>query len=285
MDESGSAESRLFTLSCVVSHGGQWWFFENAWIKWLEKKNQELRKQGRTELSRYKASDCSCFQNEFKDWNKGEQIAFLEGLLNVFRRHSTGIISYTLDLRHITEEMPGTEGKEQAIAYILLLDHIMVWIGERIFEDKRYVGDRLSIIHDRTTGYDSVLLDAFNAMKDDQTFKYRDHFTTLAPKGWQDCLLLQPADLIAYENFKLIERKHAGARSRKIMELLLDLESIGGRGVELTHEGIKEINAKQTDESRRALYENARIWQPKKKTSEDGDLKVAATKTASWEER
>jgi len=259
IDESGSAESHLFTLSCVVSHGGQWWHFENAWVNWLEKKNQELRKQGREQLSRYKASDCSCFHNEFADWDKDEQIAFLEGFLNVFRRHATAIISYTVDLRHIAEEMPGTKEKSQVIAYILLLHNIMVWIGERLLEDKRFARDRIALIHDRTPRHDSVLLDAFNAMKNDEAFKHRNRFTTITPMGWEDCILLQPADLIAYENFKIIEREHAGQQRRKIMELLLDLDSVGGRGVDLTRQGIKEINDKQTDESRKALYENARI--------------------------
>jgi hypothetical protein len=262
IDESGSAESHLFTLSCIVSHGGQWWWFENAWLRWLDKKNQELRKQGRKELSRYKAADCSWYKNEFDDWTKDEQIGFVEGLLNVFRYHNTAIISYTVDLRYIAEEMPEASKKPEAVAHILLLSHIMVWIGERILDDKRYASDRISLIHDRTAGYDAVLLDAFNAMKNDEKFKPRNRFTTIAPMGWERCALLQPADLIAYENFKIIERKHAGEKAPKFMELLLDLDSIGGRGVEITREGIKEINAKQTGESRRALYGNARIWKP-----------------------
>lgn len=262
IDESGSAESHLFTLSCIVSHGGQWWHFENAWVKWLEKRNQELKKQGRKELSRYKASDCSCFQNEFADWKPDEQMSFLGGLLNVFRRHNTAIISYTLDLRHVAEEMPGADKKPEAIAYILFLQKIMIWIGERIFTDKKYAGERIALIHDRTTHHDSVLLDAFNAMKNDEAFVHRDRFTAIAPMGWENCVLLQPADLIAYENFKIIERKRAGSKRRKIMELLLDLNSVGGRGVEIPRQGIKELNTALTTESRRALYENARIWQP-----------------------
>lgn len=264
IDESGSAESHLFTLSCIVSHGGQWWHFENAWVRRLQKKNVELNEQGRKEFSRYKASDCSCFQNEFEDWNKDEQVAFLEGLLNVFRYHNTAIISYTVDLRHIAEEMPGVGEKSKAIAYILLLHNIMVWIGDRILADEKYASDQIAFVHDRTSHYDSVLLEAFTAMKNDESFKYRNRFATITPMGWEECNLLQPADLIAYENFKLIERKHAGQKSRKIMELLLNLDSIGGRGVELTREGIKEINSKQTHESRQALYENARIWRPRK---------------------
>jgi hypothetical protein len=265
IDESGSRESHLFTLSCVVSHGGQWWHIENAWLKRLEKKNQKLKAQGRQELSRYKAADCSSFHNEFADWTKDEQKAFLEGLLDVFRYHPTAIVSYTVDLNHIAEQMPETKGKPEAVAYVLLLHNIMVWIGDRVLEDERYRKDNIALIHDRTPRYNSVLLDAFDAMKDDETFKYRNRFTTIAAMGWEDCVPLQLADLIAYENFKIVERTHAGQKRRKIMELLLDLNSVGGRGVELTRQWVKEIDAKQTEESRQSLYEIARVRQPNKK--------------------
>jgi hypothetical protein len=263
IDESGSAESHLFTLACTVTHGGMWWHFENHWLKVLAAKNAELRKAGRKELSRYKAADCSNRLNEFEGWTLDEQKDFLQKLLNVFRRHSTVIFSYTIDLRHIAEEMPGTTGKEMAVAYVLLLHNLMNQIGKRVLDDNRYRGDRISLIHDRTPKWDAVLLDAFNAMKNDPLFSFGPRYTTIAPMGWEDCIPLQPADLIAYENFKLIERTHSGNKRRKIMELLLDLSSIGGTGIELTRDWVKEINDRYTDEERRLLYENARIWKPK----------------------
>jgi hypothetical protein len=258
IDESGDETSKLFTLSCITSHGGMWWWFENAWVQWLEKTNLELRRQGRTILSRYHAADCSNCSGEFEGWTREEQIAFAEGLLKVFRHHNVAIISYTVDLRHISEEFPEARGKPKAIAYAWFLQKIMYWIGERLLDDKRYSDQRVSLVHDRTD-FGSVLLDAFNAIKNDPAYKHNSRFTTIAPMGWQDCILLQPADLIAYENFKLIERKHAKKTRRKFMERLLELDSIGGRGVEIPREGVRDLNTHLTPESKKSIYKIARI--------------------------
>jgi len=244
-----------------MGHGGNLWHFENAWVRVLEGKNCELLRAGRKELTRFKAADCSSRVNEFEGWSSEEQRCFLGSLLRVFARHNLAIFSYTLELKHISEEMVGTKGKEKEVAYALLLHNLMVMIGKRVLGDPRFP-DRIALIHDRTTGFDSVLLDAFNAMRKDESFIYKDRFTTIAPMGWGDCILLQPADFLAYENFKIGERKRAGASRRKVMDELLDLGSIGGTGIELTRDWVKEINEKQTEEDRQSLYEIARIAKP-----------------------
>jgi hypothetical protein len=77
--------------------------------------------------------------------------------------------------------------------------------------------------------------------------------------GWETCVPLQPADLIAYENFKIVEREAAGVKRRKSMELILNLDSFAGRGVKLKPEAFKEIRRKHIEESVRILFENARI--------------------------
>lgn len=44
-------------------------------------------------------------------------------------------------------------------------------------------------------------------MKDDSQSRYMRVFTTITPQCWQDCVPLQPADLIAYELFKELDRR------------------------------------------------------------------------------
>jgi hypothetical protein len=265
IDESGDGNGRLFTLSCVVTSGGLWWYFENAWLKWLEKTNAVLRAQGRKEITRYHSMECSSYINEFEGWDGTERIHFQEGLLDVFRYHNTAIISFTVDLKDIAEIMSGIRGKSKEIAYIWFLQKIMVWIGERILDDSKYKALNVGLIHDRTPDCDAVLLNAFNAMKDDEGFDHRRRFATIAPMGWEDCVPLQPADFIAYENFKIIERQRAGKPRRKVMELLLDLISVGGRGVEITRKGVEDFDKNMTKDQRRKLYEIARIPRPKKR--------------------
>jgi len=255
MDDSGSTESHLLTLSCLVGHGGMWWWIEQAWLNVLEKKNKELRAQGRKELSRYHAADCSFRYKEFEGWTVDEQIELTDQLIRKVFRHPMVIVSYTLDTKDLVAEFPEAKGKPHGLAHIFLLNHIVKYIAEKILTDKRYLHDRIALIHDRSE-YGAVLLEAFNHLKNDETLMNRERFTTIAPMGWEDCVPLQPADMIAYSNFKTVERGH---KKRKDFALILDLDSIGGRGVFLKREAFREIRGKLDDDSKKVLFENARI--------------------------
>lgn len=259
-DDSGSTESGLLTLSCLIGWGGEWFWFENLWLNCLEKMNKQLRGQGRKELSRYHASDCSCRLGEFADWTTDEQRQLTQQLLAIFSRHPLVVISYTVDLNDIVAEIPESHENPKGIAHVILLTNLMVKIGERVFDNKRfdYSKDCIALVHDRGD-VDAILLEAFHHMKNDETFKHRKQFTTLESMSWKDCVPLQAADLLAYENFKAIERGGAGHKRRKTLELLLDLRSFGGLGTKLTRVGIREIIQKHDEKSKKILFANARI--------------------------
>jgi hypothetical protein len=93
------------------------------------------------------------------------------------------------------------------LAYILLLNHIVKYTAEKILPDKRYADDRIALVHDRSD-HDAILLEAFNHLKSDEALPNRERFTTITSMGWEDCVPLQPADMIAYSNFKTVERGH-----------------------------------------------------------------------------
>jgi hypothetical protein len=78
-------------------------------------------------------------------------------------------------------------------------------------------------------------------MRNDPTFKCADNFSSLVPMRWQDCLLLEPADLIAYENFKEADGRKSDRRRRKSLELLLDLKSFGGTAKKIDQDTLAEI--------------------------------------------
>lgn len=256
IDESGSAKTRLLTLSCVVGHGGMWWWIEQAWLEVLAKKNAELKAQGRKPISRYHASDCSNLKKEFEDWTIPEQIAFTEQLIDkVFRRHPLWITSYTLDLRDLVAEFPEAEENPYGLAHVLLLHHIMKFAAENVLADKRYLQERLLLIHDRSD-YDAVLLDAFKQMQNDQMLINHERFTTILPMVWEDCVLLQPADMLAYGNFRTVAN---GLKMRKDFELIVNVDSFGGRGTFLKREAFSEIRKRHDEESLKALFEIARI--------------------------
>jgi hypothetical protein len=230
----------LFTLACIYTESSTWSWFELAWQNCLDKKNKELAAQGRRQITRYHASNCSCRYDEFKGWTTKEQIEFTQSLMNVFMQHPTHTIAYTINLQELAEEVPSPEPDVMGFAYGLLLKYLMLEIGQFIGRSQRYRDARVTLIHDRCD-YDAVLLDNFNSMVNDPTFSYRSSFSTIASMGWQDCPLLQPADLIAYENLKEAERRPAGRLRRKSLEALLDLDSFGAKARGLSRDNIKSI--------------------------------------------
>lgn len=245
IDDSGNND--IFTLSCVMAQGTNWTWFVIDWENVLEETNRKLREQGRKELSRYHAADCSSRHNEFEGWTTEEQIEFTKKLLKVFEKNSNAVtvISYSVNLNELTEEIPDAHDDPYRAAYSLVLKFLMIEIGE-MFEiaNKNDRGNidliKVALVHDRGN-YDATLLHSFKSLMADPSFRFRQMFTTIAPMGWENCTPLQPADLLAYENFKESERYVVDRKRRKTLELLLSLESFGGRAKAFNRDMLRKL--------------------------------------------
>jgi hypothetical protein len=238
VDESGN--DKFFTLSCLVAAYGAWVWFELDWKQCLDEKNAELKQQDRPLISRYHAADASSQVNEFAGWTPAEVTDFFKKLLGVFRKHITNTVGYTINLREFVEVFPETANDPKKPAYGLLLKYLMIEIGNNILAREKW--NLVSIIHDRTKGYNQTLLDAFDAMIVDETFAHRERFSSITPMSWEHCIPLQPADMVAYENFKEVEGGHKNRLRRRSLQALLDCEStFGGKCVEIPLQGIREI--------------------------------------------
>ena len=161
---------------------------------------------------------------------------------SVFRAHITNTVAYTVSLSDFVAEFPNSADDPKKPCYGLLLKYLMIEIGNNILAREK---DQLvCIIHDRAKGYNQLLLESFDSMVNDDTFRYRERFSSIAPMSWEHCIPLQPADVLAYENFKEVERQPHIRKRRKSLEALLDLEStFGGKCVSIPREGIRDIKA------------------------------------------
>jgi len=227
---------RIFTLSCLVAIGSKWMWFSSDWKKCIRRVNKRLRAQGRKTIKRYHASDCSNCLNDFAGWSRDEQIAFTSDLLVVFQKHSVDTTAYSVDLQDFSEVFPGVKPGEETLVslYGLLMKFLLSEMGSRYCQRPE---TKMALIHERSP-YDGVLARAFNQMMNDPGFAYKHSFTSLTSASWEDCIPLQPADLVAYENMKETERRVVGRRRRKSLELLLDLGSFGGRGRFIQRDGL-----------------------------------------------
>lgn len=229
MDESGN--SRFFTLSCLLARPKDWMWIESAWKKVLKWKNDELKKAGRQAISRFHAADCSSRVGEFKGWSVEEQIEFVKRLLAIFKKYMTSVVAYTVPIVDFKEVFQ--EHQDEAIAnlYGLLTEFLMSQVIWDI-EDQAGKGAisrvRIALIHDRSD-YDHHILNAFNKAKNDETFRGRDAFVSITSQGWETCVPLQAADLLAYETFKDAENHVIGRPRRKSLTSILEGPAFGGR--------------------------------------------------------
>lgn len=229
IDESYSSE--FFTLSCLKSDLATWRSFESGWKNVLRFINKKLKAQGRQQISRYHAADCSSRKGEFIGWTTEEQIALTQEFLKVFKRNWVSVTAYTMPIKSFLQVFPEFNRDPIGECYAELLKWLMMEIADQVTHYPDYVRlkpVKFVLFHDRCN-YDSVLLNTFNQVLADRTFGAQHMFSTIAPLSSTDCIPLQAADLVAYEDFKEAERHSTGRQRRKTLDLLLAMNgSFGG---------------------------------------------------------
>ena len=254
---------KVFNLSCVVAYDNMWPWFEMAWVKVLEEKNAELKSQGRKQLSRYHASDCSTFNGEFKNWSTDEQIEFSQRLLDVFRKHPVHIHGFGMPLQLLVQEIPETASNPVGFAYVILLTMLVAQINEKTMS--LYPDDKISLHHDHCD-HDGALADTFAQLLGDENFDYAKRFVSITPEYWQHCVMLQPADMLAYENFKEGMQDHYPNPKvkgrRKSLKALIDISSVGAKASDFNLASIRELKTlvdRLDSKTKQRLFDTARI--------------------------
>jgi hypothetical protein len=208
-----------------------WFWLEIDWKRALEKKNSELVAAGRQPISRFKAADCSSCKGEFEDWDvQKEQIPFVMELLSILKRHRLNAVAYSIDIKDVSEHIPGASSDPVAMAHVILLHYILGTVSKEILVLN---GDAcIGIIHDRGS-YDAVLLHTFNALTNDPEFSNRKRFNSVTSMSSETTIPLQVADLMAYENLKEVKNHSSGRNRRKSLDAILNFEELGGtlRGI------------------------------------------------------
>jgi len=222
---------KLFTLACTMSNLKGWQEINGAWRRCLDAKNRELADQGRKTITRYHATDCANFRNEFEGWSLDEQIEFTKKLLAIFKRHWINVVAFTMPMEHFYEEFPEHSSDPLPACYTIL-KMLMLEIVDQVEQARRRFGKikkaEIAFLYERNP-HGGVLTDTFNNAKDDPTFIGREMFKTIAPVGWEDCTAIQPADLMAYDIMKDAKQQMAGKPQRKTIEFLLSTGVFSGR--------------------------------------------------------
>lgn len=243
MDES--VDDDWFTLGALFTTGIKWTWLEVDWLRCLEKWNKRLANQGRSPISRFHASDCWGMWNEFNGWSETERDEFLGELRNIIN-DTDGIHSASLSLRmpELAEVFGVKTSKRlKRGSYQVLLQYLMLEMGQTVHRNAPQGGITLPILHDQTTHYDQSIQRSFFELKNDPSFRYADIFTTIAPMSWQQCVALQPADMIAFECRKQVRHVSLGRMLGGELKKIIDLPSFGGSARYFTRENLLQLKS------------------------------------------
>jgi hypothetical protein len=231
IDESYDKHQRLFTLSCMIGKGKTLYEMERLWKLRLRARNKQLEKERRKTLSRYHAADCNAREGEFHGWQKAERDEFVLELFQVFKRIPLHCIAIDMDLDLVCKVFPEFSVDRLRLAYMLLTDFLLFSIGEDFvrFAGGNIGDHKVTLFHDRTANgkYDATILRQFSNTLATPGFPHRALFTSITSFRWQDCVLLQPADLVAFEALRQAQHFHEQKDSRKSFDALVSFDTFG----------------------------------------------------------
>jgi hypothetical protein len=258
IDESYDKHQRIFTLSCMIGRGKTFYEMERLWKMRLRAKNKQLEKQGRKVLSRYHAADCNARGGEFHGWEKEERDEFVLKLFQVFKRIPLHCIAIDMDLDVVCKVFPEYSDDRLKLAYMLLTDFLLFSIGEDFvrFAGGNIRDDKVTLFHDRTANgkYDPTILRQFNNTLATPGFPHAKLFTSITSLRWQDCMLLQPADLVAFEALRQAQHFHERRDSRKSFDALVGFDAFGVH-LQSFRDEEAVLSLRQKAESRRSQYD------------------------------
>jgi hypothetical protein len=214
-----SYNSQTFVLGGWIAEDRQFSWLETQWVRRLALENRRLLKQGKQPLSRYHASDCSSRKNEYDGWALTEQISHAKAFLRFISQRTMVAITCGVSLKDLVDVFPKNKHDALEQAYLLCFRQCMGLIARAM--SKWAPSERITLFHDRGN-IDHKILQEFNVLIDDPEWKQRKYFVTIAPLSWRDSIALQPADLIAFESFKLLDSKlYTQRQMRKSLQNLL----------------------------------------------------------------
>jgi hypothetical protein len=239
-------ESYNSATMCVggwLCHEDVWTSIESAWRQRIDYERRISIKRGEVPISRYHATDCANLKREFKQWSVERQIRLTKRLLQILGDAKDGLIGITIGMS-IAELQTAFRGLTPAEAKWAAYKHCMCQCFWHIADsmDEFFPDDRVSVIYDRTFEFNTAAQSAYNDMFEAKHYPNKRYFVTAASGGWEDFTALQPADLIAFEGFKLTKSHKAGH-----LDLRRSLQKIIGHQIAIkaaywTAEGLAEAS-------------------------------------------
>lgn len=211
---------------------------ESQWSKRIE-----FERRKHSDLERFHATNCNAKTGDYKHWTDEEKIEHTKALLQIITRRKLAAVCAGLDRTALLRVYPGEATCDPLeTPYYVTVTQLMIMISRYVKKDSDY---RVAIIHDWAgERYNAVIQQAFSRMRDDPRFAQRDLFVSCTPMKSQDCVLLQPADLIAFDTRKLLDQTII----RSSPQMRRSLQALVGDGVIVKARYINEATLRRLRE-------------------------------------
>jgi hypothetical protein len=204
LDESYN--SRTFCVAGWILPEKRWTPFDRDWRKRIDQERQQSIRAGFKPISRYHASDCSNLKNEFdpsQGWDVDRQIKLSKRLLGIVIKHMPiGVVvggSIDVFLNYFTDD----KTRWRKALYYFSVSVVLAELAQIAIAG--FPGERITVFYDHGK-LSSMAGKAFQSMKEDpRNADISPLLVTMAPLGWEDCALLQPIDLLAFEGMKRVD--------------------------------------------------------------------------------
>ena len=221
-----SYNQRTFCVAGWLCSDDEWGTVETRWKQRVEHERAVSRKKRQKPISRFKASDCANLGGEFRGWKQERQIRFTKKLIEIIGQSEPIGFAVTAGLGDFISGYPQQENQRLRGCYYFCMMAAFLDIGD--WMARRHPNQKVTVIYDRGNVSEWAAQAAFASMKNDGGYEPRKYFVSAAPMGWEECVPLQSADLLAYEAFRLVDGKLMGNT-----ELRRSLQGIIGHGVQM----------------------------------------------------
>ena len=198
---------------------------EHEWSKLENKWKKRVKKAG---VSRFHAAPLNCYDGEFESWkgtNKSKE--FVVPLLNIIKRRNLVGFSFAMILEDYKKYTSQTAKDKLGTPYLCCFKHCIAMAAQAM---NMPLDDKIAVIIDRNPE-ENEAVKLFYRIKDDSSVPYRHRLASCVPGSWEEYVPLQPADMIAYDTFKLLHDTHIREKKdwRKSLKAIYESRPLFGK--------------------------------------------------------
>jgi hypothetical protein len=223
IDESYNA--RTFCVGGLLGPVKMWTDIVRGWTQRIAYENRKSAIKGFPPISRYHATYCANLKGDFsqnRGWDIPRQIRFSKRLCEIIGSHGPCAIVHGGNMEDVQKYLPPDLNLAKEYLYYISIYLHLVQVGSVM--DQHFPAAKVTVYYDRSKQFGRIAEAAFNAfMKDESAKSVSKYFITIASAGWEDCVPLQPADLMVYEGMKRVDGSLRGQNQiRKSLLALLN---------------------------------------------------------------